>query len=442
MAKKKSKKQQEDTSVLLEPSVQQSRRKTKSYALPALLFIITFTVGASIMGWFCLQQQTTLDQLSESFTAMQSRIRNFQQVMEMTEMTDSQTDAGVVMEERIYALEEAQKQAQQTADVALATSEKFKSTDVQSQLLALHTEMDTRWAEINQVAQSVSTLEAMFKNQNEEFKAMKESIVAGLSSSSALVSNVADLTSAVDSAHSKADEQIALLEALNAQLEGQASELHDLKGSLYLHNVALYSHTQEMVTIKELVAAKQAMRAQALEEMLSSVQMTLDEQFFTSKTLHSSVMAQLQTFHSKLANGPSLPIKLQSDAEGSAAEEFISITAQNATEAQEKLEDVEEEAEQEDAEEQAEEEVMEEKQPLQQEVEGDITEEEEEITGQSEEQEDDGETAEEELAADSEEVHTTLKDEVSEDVVETETVEEESTELNSEVVMDEDEEDE
>lgn len=154
------------------------------------------------------------------------------------------------MEERIYALEEAQKQAQHTADVALATSEKFKDTDVQSQLLALHTEMDTRWAEIKQVAQSVSALEAMFKNQNEEFKAMKESVVAGLSSSAALVSNVADLTSAVDSARSKADEQIELVEALNAQLEGQASELNDLKGSLHLHNVALYSHTQEMVAIK------------------------------------------------------------------------------------------------------------------------------------------------------------------------------------------------
>lgn len=52
--------------------------------------------------------------------------------------------------------------------------------------------------------------------------------------------------------------------------------------------------------LRELVAAKQAMRAQVLEEMLSSVQMTLDEQFFTSKTLHSSIMAQLQTFHSQV----------------------------------------------------------------------------------------------------------------------------------------------
>lgn len=51
---------------------------------------------------------------------------------------------------------------------------------------------------------------------------------------------------------------------------------------------------------RELLETKQAKRAQALENMLSSVQMTLDEQFSTSQTLHSSVMAQLQTFHSQV----------------------------------------------------------------------------------------------------------------------------------------------
>lgn len=150
------------------------------------------------------------------------------------------------MEERIFALEEAQ----QKAEVALATSEKLKNTDLHVQLLALQAEMDTRWAEIKQVVRSVTTLQAMFKNQNEEFEAVKESIVAGLSSSSALAANVADLTSAVDSACSRADEQVASVEALNAQLEEQASELNDLKGSLYIHNIALYTNTHEMVAIK------------------------------------------------------------------------------------------------------------------------------------------------------------------------------------------------
>ena len=88
MAKRKPKKpQQEDTSILLDSAVPQSKKRINSSAFsPALLFIIIFTVGASIMGWFCIQQQYSIDQLSDSFTTMQKRISNLKQVM----VTDSQ----------------------------------------------------------------------------------------------------------------------------------------------------------------------------------------------------------------------------------------------------------------------------------------------------------------------------------------------------------------
>uniref|UniRef100_A0A8P4G887 Uncharacterized protein n=1 Tax=Dicentrarchus labrax TaxID=13489 RepID=A0A8P4G887_DICLA len=462
MAKRKSKKpQQEDTSILLDSPVAQSR--TNSYASSALLFIIIFTVGASIMGWCCAQQQHSLDQLSESFTTMQERITNLQQVMEMT---DAQTDIDLDVEERIFALDEAQKQAQETAEVALATAEKLKNSDLLSQLLDLHDEMDTRLAEIKQVSLAFTTLQAMFKNQSEEFETVKESVEAGLSSSSALAENVAELASAVASACSRVDEQIASVEVLNAQLEGQASELNELKDSMYLHSVALYTNNQETAAVKELVQAMQAVRAQALEEMLSAVQMTLDEQFFTSQTLHSSVMAHLQTFHKQLANAPSWSLKLKSNDESPAAEEFISTTAQNTTEV--KLEDVEEKAEQQDADDEAEEEAeeqqnMQEEWPLEQEGDGDITEgqEEEEITekeeeitpeeqedirGQSAELEFAEETAEDEVAEETVDGHVldeSLQEEVSEEGAESwESEEEELDELNYEVFVDGNEEDE
>lgn len=151
------------------------------------------------------------------------------------------------MEERISALEEAQQQAQERAQVAMATSENANSY---SQLLALHDEMDTRLAEIKQVSLSVATLQAMFKNQSEEFEAVKESVVAGLSSSSALAENVAGLSHAVASAYAKADEQVASVEALNALLEGQTSELNEMKESMHLHNDALSTNNQEMAAIK------------------------------------------------------------------------------------------------------------------------------------------------------------------------------------------------
>lgn len=154
------------------------------------------------------------------------------------------------MEERIFVLEEAQKQAQETAEVALATSEKLKNSDVYSQLLDLHGEMDIRLAEIQQVSLSVTTLQALVKNQSEEFEAVKESVGAGLSSNSALAENVAGLTSAVASACSRVDAQVASVEALNAQSEGRASELNELKELMHLQNVALSTHNQEVAAIK------------------------------------------------------------------------------------------------------------------------------------------------------------------------------------------------
>lgn len=142
------------------------------------------------------------------------------------------------MEERIFALEKA--------EVALATSEKLRY----SELGSLNAELDTRIAELEQVTLSVTTLQAIFKNQSEEFEAVKESVAAGLSSSSALAENVAELTNAVASASSKVDEQDASLAFLNVQLKGQVSDLNEMKELMHLHDAALHTSNQEVASIK------------------------------------------------------------------------------------------------------------------------------------------------------------------------------------------------
>ncbi|XP_019128171.2 neurofilament medium polypeptide [Larimichthys crocea] len=424
MSRRKSKKPpQDDVSILLDSSVPKSRRKRNSHASPALLFII-FTVGASVMGWFCVQQQQSLAQLSESCTTMQKRITSLQQVMVMTH---AQTETDWDVEERIFALEEAQKQAQESAAVSLAASEKLMNSDIYLQLSDLHDEMDTRLVEIKQVSLSFTTLQDIFKSRSEEFEVFKESVVASLNSSSALVENVTGLTNAVASAYSRVDEQIASMDGLNARLEGHVSELNELKESMHLYNVALHTNNQKTAAVNGLEEAEQAVGAQALEVMLSSVQRSLDEQFLTSQTLHSSAMVQPQTFHT------------QDDP--AAAEEFFSTTGQNATELQDKLKHVEEKAKQQDAEDEADEEAkeveaMQEEEPLEAELEGEeeITPEEqedEEITGQREPQTVDGHVMD---------IMESLEEEISEEVGEI--VAEESAELNSEVFIDENEEDE
>ncbi|KAK5933598.1 hypothetical protein CgunFtcFv8_014064 [Champsocephalus gunnari] len=369
----------------------------------ALLFIIVFTVGASIMGWFCVENQQRVEQLSETFTSMQKKITNLQRAVEITESSQTYTGCDDV-EERIFALEKA--------EVSLATSEKLRY----SELGSLNAELDTRIAELEQVTLSVTTLQAIFKNQSEEFEAVKESVAAGLSSSSALAENVAELTNAVASASSKVDEQDASLAFLNVQLKGQASDLNEMKELMHLHDAALHTSNQEVASIKENVKTKQVMHALALEKMLTSVQVILDEQFDTTTILRTSIMAQMQTFNGQLENDPSWSVNIDDDEDELEAEELLATTAKDATEVQGKLEDVEDK-----------EEGMQEEQPLGQEVESDITEEQEkeEIT-----QED--EFTEQELL----EV-VALEEDVFKNIFE----EEESDDSNQEVSMDVNEED-
>ncbi|CAN9511919.1 unnamed protein product [Ophioblennius macclurei] len=386
MAKRKTKKPQpEDTSVLLDSPVVKAKRKTNFNVPPALLCVIALTVGASIMGWFCLQQQHSIDHLSESFTTMQQRVTNYQKVIERH--PDELDDLSV--EERIYALEESQKQAQEKAEAALAASEEVKTSDLFSQLVALKTEINTQWDEMKQAAFSVTTLRGFFKNKSEELEVMKEKVASALSVSSTLSESMDGLTSAC----SRVAEQVSSVDALSAQVEAHASEMNDLKDLLYLHSVALQAHNREMAKMKEVVKARQIMRAQALEEMLNLVRTTLDKQFFTSQSLHSSVLAQLETFQSQLVNGPSWPIKHKEDEK-----DLIASTSHSDNEEQESQEDVEDQADQDSTEDEDEavEEVM-------KEDDADVAEEEEEITTEEEEEEEDDITEQVEEEEDSEE---------------------------------------
>ncbi|XP_028262347.1 neurofilament light polypeptide-like [Parambassis ranga] len=422
MARRKAKKptpEDDEVSMLLATPVPTPGR-THSFVSPALLFIITFTFGAFVMGWFLVQQQQSLDQLSESLTAIQQRVTNFQQVMDRA---DVQADSDPFVEDRIFSLEQAQKQTWEKAEVFLAT-ERLKNPDLLSKLWELRSEIDTQWDEIQQASLAVTTLHAMFKNQSEEFEVIKQRLAASLSSSSAMPEHVAGLTSAVASVCSRINEQVASVEVLSAQLEGQDSKLSDLKELVYLHNVALHTHTHEMDALLGLFKEKQVMRAQALEEMLGLVQMTLDEQFLASQTLHSSIMAQLQTVHSQLANEPSWPIAHESNVE------VVSMTMKNTVE--------QDTAEQLDVEDGADEEVMLEEQLV--EMGEDITEEqeeeltpgvEEEIPGQGEEEEEEdvGDTAEEKETEETITGHAldeSLEEELSEEGEARDSAEEES----------------
>lgn len=403
--------EREDNSFLIESHpVSKSRRRVNQVALPCMLFLMVAIGGASA-GWFCLQQQQSIDQLSETFRAMQIRITKFQQQMGLR---DAQMRSGGLIEERILALEAAQKQAQQKAEVTLAMSEQLKSIDLKSQLWSLHNEMNTRLAEFQKVAISSAALQAMMKNKSDDFKSVKESVAAVSSSNSALAVSLARMTSTVDNVKSSLDEQVSTVDGLTSQLEGQVTEQRELREFLSLHRVVLHNNHQEVGEIKELLEEWQAKKAQTLEQQLQLVTRTLDEQHISSQSMHPHLKKQLEAVHSQLVNG------------GPLSQEEVDSEAAEASEMAEREHEVTEE------------------EPAEEEVEEDFTEEavkqeaeEEDVTEEAVEQE-----AEEEEMEQEESVEKEVTEEPEEQLVVVESLEDGVTEeqLEEEEPKDEEEE--
>ncbi|KAM9534524.1 uncharacterized protein ACWYII_039420 [Salvelinus alpinus] len=384
--------EREDNSFLIESHpVSESRGRVNQVALPCMLFLMVAIGGASA-GWFCLQQQQSIDQLSETFRAMQIRITKFQQQMGMR---DAQMSSGGLIEERILALEAAQKQAQQKAEVTLAASEQLKSIDLKSQLWALHNEMNTRLAEFQQVAISSAALQAMMKNKSDDFDSVKESVAAVSSSNSALAVGLARMTSTVDNVKSRLDGQVSTVDGLTSQLEGQVTEQRELREFLSLHRVELHNNHQEVGEIKELLEEWQAKNAQALEQQLQLVTRTLNEQHISSQSLHSHLKKQPEAVHSQLVNG------------GPLSQEEVDSEAAEASEMAEREHEVTEE------------------EPAEEEVEEDVT---EEAVEQEAEEEDVTEEAVEQEAEEEDVAEEAVKQEAEEEDVTEEAVEQEAEE--------------
>ncbi|XP_064812848.1 putative uncharacterized protein DDB_G0287113 [Oncorhynchus masou masou] len=274
--------------------------------------------------------------------------------------------SGGLIEERILALEAAQKQAQQKAEVTLAMSEQLKSIDLKSQLWELHNEMNTRLAEFQKVATSSAALQAMMKNKSDDFESVKESVAAVSSSNSALAVNLARMTSTVDNVKSSLDEQVSTVDGLTSQLEGQVTEQRELREFLSLHRVVLHNNHQEVGEIKELLEEWQAKKAQTLEQQLQLVTRTLDEQHISSQSMHPHLKKQLDAVHSQLVNGGPLSQE-EVDSEVAEASEMAE-REHEVTEEEPAEEEVEEDFTEEAVKQEAEEEEMEQEESVEKEV--------------------------------------------------------------------------
>lgn len=155
-----------------------------------------------------------------------------------------------VFEERLQALEEAYTQAQKKAEVALAASEKIKSTDIHSQVWSLQSEMNTKLTELQQTTVSTATLNAVIKNKTEELKKLKQRVNSVLSANSEVVVSISGLTDTVLVTTSRLDEQMSAVEGLASLLEQQRTELASLRESFADNQKALERNRQEVIDIK------------------------------------------------------------------------------------------------------------------------------------------------------------------------------------------------
>uniref|UniRef100_A0A8C1EGZ1 Zgc:66479 n=1 Tax=Cyprinus carpio carpio TaxID=630221 RepID=A0A8C1EGZ1_CYPCA len=317
--KGKSTNKQDDSLLLLETPSVTTPRGFKEYAVPAIVFFI-FAVGGSTAVWFCSQQQQTIDSLTETVNAMQLRITKFQQQLGMG---NAQIANVGVFEERLQALEEAYTQAQKKADVALATSEKIKSTDLQNQFWSLQSEMNGKLSELQQESVSTVTLNAVVKNKTEEIETLKQRLNSMLTANAEVAVTISGLTDTVLVTSSRLDEQMSTIEGLTTELEEQRLELSSLKKSFISNKKALEKNRKEVIDIKDLLEMEQARRSQVLEEQLTAVRRSLEDHQKSTHSLHSHLAAQIEIIQSQML----------SESQQSSSEENIPVEEQQVEQA-------------------------------------------------------------------------------------------------------------
>lgn len=146
------------------------------------------------------------------------------------------------LETRISALEESYALAQKQVGIALATAEQLKTSDLPAQVLALHTEMKGRLAEMQQATVSLeqlSQLQTTLMGKSEEFHVVGLQVEALTTLSAELTEKVEALTEKLREAGTKLEEGDERVSRLSDALEEQATELLTLKQQLDAYHTQL-----------------------------------------------------------------------------------------------------------------------------------------------------------------------------------------------------------
>lgn len=153
-------------------------------------------------------------------------------------------------EERLVAMENAYAKAQRQVELALSTSEQIKSSDLQSKVWSLQTEMNNKLAELQQNTISITALNAIVKNKSIEFEVVKQSVNTVLSANTELAIQISGFSSMLSVTKLRLDEQISTVEGLMSQLEGQKREINEIKELFAITQESIVTNTHELMDIK------------------------------------------------------------------------------------------------------------------------------------------------------------------------------------------------
>lgn len=157
------------------------------------------------------------------------------------------------LETRLSALEESYSLTQKQVGIALATAEQLRMSDLPAQVLSLHTEINTRLAEMQQATVSVeqlNQLQTTLKGKSEELDGVRNQMDNLATMSSELSQKVKVLSGSLRETESKLEERAGQATTLSASLDGQAALVLGLKQQVDAYQAHFESSALEVATVR------------------------------------------------------------------------------------------------------------------------------------------------------------------------------------------------
>ncbi|XP_028849962.1 centrosome-associated protein CEP250 [Denticeps clupeoides] len=270
-----------------------------------LLLLLLAALVAVAAAWFGFQQHQSLGRLTAGLSSVQMTVVQLQSFQEEMRRTHEKKQNVEGFEHRLHSLEESYLSAQNQVNIALATAEQMKSSDLPAQVLALHTELNSRMLEMKRTMVSpedLSQLQALFNGQQQEFDAVKQQL-------SDLIVYNAELAQKVQS----------FSDPLSSQVDINVTELQQLRDQLATQRGQLQTGSEEITGLKALLEAQGN-----VEEQLNTLRQSLQKQSMVTESLHLEHKAQLEAVKLQLKNigeqVDALPVEESSRSEVQRAE--------------------------------------------------------------------------------------------------------------------------